>query len=510
MLQINDLTITCRRDLRTVVEHLNLTLGPGDRCAVIGEEGNGKSTLLRLLCDSSLVEGYAEWSGSFSFGRDRPGYLAQEAAVSELAGSAREFLAASAAFEALTGRERAALAGELGLDIGAFASERPLSSFSGGERVKLRLARVLAEQPDVLLLDEPSNDLDLDALEWLEGWMAGCGLPMLFVSHDEALLERVSTMVLHLELLRRKTAPRATVARLPYGEYVAARSRALSRQEQSARKEREEFDRQLERYRRIRQKVERAQSSVSRQDPHSGRLLKKKMHSVQSMGRRFEREREKLTALPEFEEPVFLSFPSTSAVPRGKAVLELELPELSVPGRTLARDIRLGVYGPEKLCIVGPNGCGKTTLLRLIASELLPRRDLRAAYMPQDYADAVDLSQTPVELLNPSGGRAGEERSRELLGSLRYTSDEMARPAGELSGGQRAKLLLASLALSGANVLILDEPTRNLSPLSGPVIRRALGAFPGAIIAVSHDRKFMGEVCSRTLVLTPRGLEPLD
>ena len=375
MLQINDLTITCRRDLRTVVEHLNLTLGPGDRCAVIGEEGNGKSTLLRLLCDSSLVEGYAEWSGSFSFGRDRPGYLAQEAAVSELAGRAREFLAASAAFEALTGRERAALAGELGLDIGAFASERPLSSFSGGERVKLRLARVLAEQPDVLLLDEPSNDLDLDALEWLEGWMAGCGLPMLFVSHDEALLERVSTMVLHLELLRRKTAPRATVARLPYGEYVAARSRALSRQEQSARKEREEFDRQLERYRRIRQKVERAQSSVSRQDPHSGRLLKKKMHSVQSMGRRFEREREKLTALPEFEEPVFLSFPSTSAVPRGKAVLELELPELSVPGRTLARDIRLGVYGPEKLCIVGPNGCGKTTLLRLIASELLPRMD---------------------------------------------------------------------------------------------------------------------------------------
>ena len=215
MLQINDLTITCRRDLRTVVEHPNLTLRPGDRCAVIGEEGNGKSTLLRLLCDSSLVEGYAEWSGSFSFGRDRPGYLAQEAAVSELAGSAREFLAASAAFEALTGRERAALAGELGLDIGAFASERPLSSFSGGERVKLRLARVLAEQPDVLLLDEPSNDLDLDALEWLEGWMAGCGLPMLFVSHDEALLERVSTMVLHLELLRRKTAPRATVARLP-------------------------------------------------------------------------------------------------------------------------------------------------------------------------------------------------------------------------------------------------------------------------------------------------------
>lgn len=510
MLQINDLTITCRRDLRTIVEHLNLTLGPGDRCAVIGEEGNGKSTLLRLLYDSSLAEGYADWSGSFSFGRDRPGYLAQEASEAEMRGSAADYFAASERFSALTGKERAALAANLDLDTAAFSSPRPLSGFSGGERVKLRLARVLADDPDILLLDEPSNDLDLEALEWLEDWMSGCGLPMLFVSHDEALLERVSTMVLHLELLRRKTAPRATVARLPYGEYVAARSSSIARQERVARKEREEFDRQLERYRRIRQKVEHAQASVSRQDPHSGRLLKKKMHSVQSMGRRFEREREKLTALPEFEEPVFLTFPAGATVPRGKAVLELELPELSVPGRILARDIRLGVYGPDKLCIVGPNGCGKTTLLRLIASGLLQRRDLRAAYMPQDYADTVDLSMTPVELLNPSGARSGETRARELLGSLRYTSDEMARPAGELSGGQRAKLLLASLALSGANVLILDEPTRNLSPLSGPVIRRALSAFPGAIIAVSHDRKFIGDVAERTLMLTPSGLLPLS
>ena len=144
-----------------------------------------------------------------------------------------------------------------------------------------------------------------------------------------------------------------------------------------------------------------------------------------------------------------------------------------------------------------------------LALELLARRDIRAAYMPQDYAETVDLSKTPVELLNASGSRAEETRVRELLGSLRYTSAEMPRPAGELSRGQRAKLLLSALALSGANVLVLDEPTRNLSPLSGPVLRRALRAFPGAVIAVSHDRKFICEVCSRALLLTPEGLVPL-
>lgn len=509
MLTINDLSITCRRDLRTIVSHLSLNLGPGERCAVVGEEGNGKSTLLKLLYDPGLVEPYAEYTGSFSFGRDRSGYLSQEVSAEELKMPAADYLRSDAAFRELNGRERALLERMLGLPQGISGAVRPLKSFSGGERVKLRLARVLAAEPDVLLLDEPTNDLDLGTLEWLEDFLSGCEKAVLFVSHDEALLERCSTMVLHLELLRRKTMPRSTVSRLPYGEYVAARSRALERQEQTARKEREEFNAQMERFRRIRQKVEHDQAALTRQDPHSGRLLKKKMHAVQSMGRRFEREREKLTALPEIEEPVFLSFPETASVPRGKRVLGFELPELAAGGRVLARDVRLELFGPEKICIAGPNGAGKTTLLRLIASALAERRDIRAAYMPQDYADTVDLSKTPVELLNRSGDRAEEERVRELLGSLRYTTDEMSRPASGLSGGQRAKLLLASLALSGANVLILDEPTRNLSPLSGPALRRALRAFPGAIISVSHDRKFIFEVCTRAVLLTPDGLVPL-
>ena len=410
MLTINDLSITCRRDLRTIVSHLSLNLGPGERGAVVGEEGNGKSTLLKLLYDPALVEPYAEYTGSFSFGGDRPGYLPQEADESELALPAAGYLARSAAFRALNGRERAALERSLGLPAGAFALQRPLCSFSGGERVKLRLARVLAAEPDVLLLDEPTNDLDLSALEWLEDFLLGCGKPALFVSHDEALLERCSTMVLHLELLRRKTLPRSTVSRLPYGEYVAARSRALERQEQTARKEREEFNAQMERFRRIRQQVEHDQAALTRQDPHSGRLLKKKMHAVQSMGRRFEREASEMTALPEVEEAVFLRFAPEDPPPAGKVVLDLNLPELRAGERVLARNLRLFIRGGEKIGIIGGNGAGKTTLIRQMARQLLARRDLKAGYMPQNYGEELPQELTPVEYLAPSG--AAEDINR--------------------------------------------------------------------------------------------------
>ena len=505
MLTIDNLTITHLRDLRTVLTDFSLQLGPGDKAVLIGEEGNGKSTLLKLIHDPALVEGYAEWSGRVSQG-GRTGYLPQELSQEQLDIPAKLLFEASPAFAALTPRDRFALASELGLDASMFSSMRPLFEFSGGERIKLQLARLAAEEPELYLLDEPSNDLDLDSLEWLENFILSRRQPVMFVSHDETLIEHTANVIVHLELLRRKTMPRATVSRLDYRDYVEARCRGLARQEQSARKEREEFDKRFERYMQIRRKVESAQRNISRQDPHGGRLLKKKMHSVQSMGRRFEREREALTGLPETEEAIFLTFPAGASIPNGKRVLDLELSELAVDGRVLARDIELHVAGPERICIVGGNGAGKTTLLRRVASELLQRRDLRAAYMPQELGERLNTSKSPIELLNRSGSRAEEARIRTMLGSLRYTTKEMERPCTELSGGQRAKLLLASMALEGADVLILDEPTRNLSPLSGPVVRGLLRSFRGAIISVSHDRKFIAEVCTAVYELTAGGL----
>ena len=511
MLQVKNLTITHRKDLTTLVEGLSFTLAPGDRAAVIGEEGNGKSTVLKLLYDPALVEPYVEWTGEILDKGLRKGYLAQELRPEELAAPVAEFCQAVPAFQNATPKELAQRARQVGLEPELFYDWRPMATLSGGERVKLCLALLLLDGPDVLLLDEPSNDLDLATLEWLEGFLLSCPAPVLYISHDETLLTRTANAVIHLERLRRRTLPRCTVARTDYQSYVAARQAGFAHQEQMARKERAEFDAKMERFRQIRNKVDHQQATISRQDPHGGQLLKKKMHAVQSLGRRFEREREDMTQLPEWEEAILTAFDSGKAsLPAGKTVLRLDLPELKAGERVLSRDVRLWVTGPEKIGIVGANGVGKSTLLKLVADELLPRTDLRAAWMAQDYGDQLLGEKTPVDILAPSGHRDDITRARTLLGAMKYKAEEMEHPAAALSGGQRAKLLFLAMVLNGSNVLVLDEPTRNFSPLSAPVIRQVLSDFPGCIISVSHDRLYLRQVCDRVLELTPEGLRPVE
>ena len=509
MYQVKDLTITHKKDLTTLVEGLSLALAPGDRAAIIGEEGNGKSTVLKLLYDPALVEPYAEWTGEIVDKGLRRGYLAQELSPEELARPVWEFCQGSSAFEGADPRALDRAARQVGLSPELFWDGRPMSTLSGGERVKLRLALLLLDGPDLLLLDEPSNDLDLRTLDWLEEFLLGCEVPVLYISHDERLLERTANVVVHLERLRRRTLPRCTVARVGYERYVEERAARFARQEQNAAQERRAYEAKMERYRQIRDKVDHRQATITRQDPHGGRLLKKKMHAVQSLGRRFEREREDMTAMPEWEEAILAAFDEgKSAFPAGKTALRLDLPELRAGERVLSRNIRLWVTGPEKIGIVGPNGAGKSTLLKLAAQELLPRTDLRAAYMPQDYGELLLGDRTPVEVLAPSGHRDDVTRARTLLGNMKYKAEEMEHPAAGLSGGQRAKLLFLAMALNGANVLVLDEPTRNFSPLSAPVIRQVLARFPGAIISVSHDRLYLEQVCTRVLELGPEGLAP--
>ena len=203
-------------------------------------------------------------------------------------------------------------------------------------------------------------------------------------------------------------------------------------------------------------------------------------------------------------------------MPNGKRVLEFAREELWVSqgasegigesGRLLARDIKLSVTGPEHICIIGKNGAGKTTLLREIARELLARTDIKAYYMPQNYEDALDMTVTPVDFLCETGDREEVSRIRTYLGSMKYTADEMLHPIEELSGGQKAKLLLLKMSMAGCDVLILDEPTRNFSPLSNPVIREMLKNYGGTIISISHDRKYINEVCDTIYELTEQGL----
>ena len=506
MLQIRNVTIRSRKDDRLMADDLSFTLHKGERAALIGEEGNGKSTLLKWIYDPRMVEDYAEVRGQRIID-GKMGYLPQELPPEEKALPVSAYMEGACGFFSLSPREINETAQRLGLSPALLEEARPLETLSGGERVKVQMAALLLSRCDILLLDEPSNDLDIETLEWLSEFMNAFSGAVLYISHDEVLLEETADVIIHLEQVRRKTICRSTVSREGYRAYMEKRARQFAHQEQQARFEKADFQKKKDRYLSIYNAVEHAQDSLTRRDPSTGRLLKKKMHAVKSMGRRLDKEEENLTQLPEAEWAILPKWEPGVELSRGKVVLDFALDELSIGDRVLSRDLRLKIVGPEKVCILGPNGCGKSTLMDRIARELLARKDIRCTYMPQRYGEGVSYSMRPEEFLAPDGDKESVTKARIYLGSMKYTTDEMCHAVSDLSGGQRAKLLLLKAILDKSNVLLLDEPTRNFSPLSCPNLRKLFSEFPGCILAVSHDRKFMEEVTPTLYALTPEGLQ---
>ena len=510
MLQVKKLSITHKKDLRVILEDFSCVLNAGDKAVIIGEEGNGKSTLLKWIYDPESIEGYAEGKGERIATKERLGYLPQELPMEDKQKTVCEYFMEEPRFLERTPKELGKLAGDFHLPVDFFYEQQKMGTLSGGEKIKAQMMRLLLAEPTVLLLDEPSNDIDIATLEWLEQLIIEWRHIVIFISHDEALIEKTANVVIHLEQLKRKTQCHYTVARVPYVQYIEERRNQFERQEMIALNERREKKIRDEKLRRIEQSVAYKLDNIAKAERDGiGRLMKKKMKAVKSLEKRFEREDENMTQMPEEESAIFFKLGDReSKIPAGKTVIDYSLDRLTTPddGRVLAKDIHLLIRGSEKIGIVGRNGVGKTTLLRKIAEELLGRTDLHAEYMPQNYEELLDLHKTPVDFLDQSGDKEERTRIRTYLGSLKYTADEMSHPIAELSGGQKAKVLLLKMSMSGANVLILDEPTRNFSPLSGPVIRRMLAEFPGAIISISHDRKYIEEVCEKVYELTEEGL----
>ena len=472
MLQIKNLSITHKKDLRVILNDFSCVLNDGDKAVIIGEEGNGKSTLLKWIYDEKLVDDYCETEGELIQTKERIAYLPQELPKEKRTLTVCEFFMEEESFLEQTPKTLGQMAAKFHVPADFFYREQPMETLSGGEKVKAQMMKLLLTEPTVLLLDEPSNDIDVETLEWLEQLIQNWKHIVLFISHDETLIENTANMIIYIEQIRRKTVSRYTITKMSYEQYRKERLRNFENQERQAESERREKKIREEKLKRIYQSVDYAQETISRQNPAGGRLLKKKMHAV-------------------------------------KSVIEYELPELWTPDgeRILAENIFLRIRGSEKICITGKNGVGKTTLLHKIAAELLNRNDIHAEYMPQNYEELLQLHVTPVEYLDQTGKKEERTKIRTFLGALKYTADEMDHPIAELSGGQKAKIFLLKMSMSGANVLILDEPTRNFSPLSGPVIREMLKEFPGAVISISHDRKYIDEVCDKVYCLTETGLQ---
>lgn len=509
MLMIKDLSLYLTKDLRRLVDDFSFTLQSGMKVALIGEEGNGKSTLLKAIVAPESLKGYMEVEGQIFKSDEIIGYLPQTLSLEILEQTTDAYFQRHVAWEHFDYNQYYELLGQMGFPEDRICQDLRIRQLSGGEKIKFLLLCEMLRNPTILLLDEPSNDLDLKSVQWLEDFIKGSKIPVMFVSHDEVLLEQCANTIIHLEQLRRKSKPQHTIASLPYSEYVQNRQDQIIRQTRLARQEKEEYDAKMERYRQIYQRVHHEQQVVSRQEPSTAKNLKDKMHTVKSMGRRFEREKARMTQRPDFEESILVSFGNSISIPNGKQILDFHLDKLEVGEIVLSRDLRLTIYGPQKICIIGANGSGKTTLLRHIRKELANSR-INYGYMPQDYSEMMDPELTALDFLTKTGKKDEQTIIRTYLGSMNFTAEEMFHPVAELSGGQRAKLYFSKMILDQAEVLVLDEPTRNLSPLSGPEIRQALKDFTGCIIAVSHDRKFIKEVFDEVFLLDQNGLHMVN
>jgi len=368
-----------------------------------------------------------------------------------------------------------------------------LKVLSGGELVKLQLIHLLINHPTVLFLDEPTNDLDLDTLRFLEDFIVEDNRPILFISHDEWMLDKCANRILHLEQIKHKQESRWTLANVDYQTYITQRRESFVNQTTKAAYEQEKRKVKVEKLSQIRNKVEYHQNQCVR-DPTQGRLLKKRMHVILSQERKMTKQN-----LPDFpieENKINLFFDNIERIPNDKKIMEFHLNELRCANMLLAKNITLNIYGSQKIVIIGKNGAGKTTLLNEIRDYLYVNSQLKIAYLSQDYANTIPLDESPIAFLQSILGYDKETltKIRTFLGALNFRAEETERLMSTFSGGQRAKVCILYLVLSKPQILLLDEPSRNLSPLSLPVIREMLKEFPGTIIAVSHDRKLITSV----------------
>ncbi len=496
MLEIKDLSISFQG--RFLIKNLSLTLKEKDKLAIIGEEGNGKTTLLKTILGMDLGQ---EVTGIINTKNLRIGYLPQAMEEKFQKVTVSQFLWKNE-------EEYYDTIGKFYSYLETFALkeeviQQEIHTLSGGEKVKVGILKLLLEENDILFLDEPTNDLDLETLIWLEDFICREKRPILYVSHDEILLKETANRILHLEQIKNQSDCRYTLANMDYTSYLASRMQDIENQEQQAKFEKRQWNKKQEKLNRVMQKVEYQQATISRSDPHGAKLLKKKMHSLKSQER-------KLAATtpienPDIEEAINLTFAEVE-LPKRKKILDFHLTELTNNEKILAKNIHLEVIGNEHICITGKNGIGKSTLIKEIYQTLKERCDLQVGYMPQNYEDILPNDGSVLDFLTESKDKEEMTKVYSYLGNLKLTEEEMRGKINRLSNGTKAKVLLLQLVLKKYNVLILDEPTRNISPLSIPIICQALKKFQGAIISISHDRTYISEVIHQVYELTENGL----
>lgn len=476
---------------RLLVSPFSLTVNSGDKIALIGEEGNGKSVYLKALCnEESLVD--LKVKKMISNNNIVFSYLSQELNENELKSSIIDYC-----IEGDWDLYPDYLS-QMNLLLDGMDHDRVLSTLSGGERVKVQLVKTRMQKADCIIMDEPSNDLDLETLVFLEKWMMEAKEAILFVSHDRTLIERVAKRILHFEQTHRKTRHRLTLFEGSYQDYMISRNLFIARHNTNVENARKEKAKQDARWQKLYDNVSRSLQATKGNNPEKGRLLKKKMNTVKSMRKRLDKET--LDDIYETEDSINIHFDKhqRSAL---KLLLDNTLEELKVGDRILGQSYQLKIYSKDKIACIGSNGCGKTSFLRKLLEEYTGNYGV----MHQDYRMNLDYNKTPVENLQIQGSKEELSLIMLRLGNLKFTAGEMDEKTHKLSGGQKAKLSLLKLILQNPPLLFLDEPTRNLSPLTLEEIYKMLRDYEGAIFAITHDRSFIDNVFTKVVEMTKNG-----
>ncbi|MFO1208766.1 MAG: ATP-binding cassette domain-containing protein [Amaricoccus sp.] len=456
----------------------SLAVHPGERIALVGRNGSGKSTLLRLMAGRVLPDAGTRFL--------RPGagvgFMEQDP---DFGGFAT--LGAFAA-QGLAGEEwRVAAAMEgLGLDPGLDPARA-----SGGERRRAALAKLVAEAPELMLLDEPTNHLDIAAIGWLEAHLAAARAAFVVVSHDRTFLRNLTTRTLWVD--------RGEVRRLDRGfaDFEAWRDKVYD-EEDAARHKLDRLIRAEGRW-----AVEGISARRTRNQGRLRRLAALRAERRDAIARAG-------TAKMELE----------AAPPSGRLVVEAEGVAHGFGGRTLVRDFGIRIGRGERIALVGPNGVGKTTLVKILAGEVAPDRgrvrlgaNLVPAVFDQDRA-ALDPEASLWETLTGGspGGRNDQVmvrgRPRHVVGYLKdflFPEAQARGPVSALSGGEAARLLLARLMAKESNLLVLDEPTNDLDVETLDLLEELVGEYDGTVLLVSHDRDFIDRVATTTIALEGDG-----
>ena len=512
MLDLENLGVSFGREV--LFESFSFRIARGDRIGLIGKNGAGKSTLLKIFSGENSPS-----NGNFTIEKNCSiGYLPQELQVEnirtvieethqafpellknqsrqneigELLNSRTDYESDAyqeliqelsdlgSEFEVLGGYKYKAESEKILLGLGFTANDfnQLTTSFSGGWRMRIELAKILLKSHDILLLDEPTNHLDIDSIEWLEQFLMKYNGAIVIVSHDIMFLDQVTNRTIEIVNKQHFDLKRS------YTPFMALRDEI-----------------------RVQQKA--AQKNQAKQIQHTEKLIERfkakasKASMVQSLIKKLEKV-ERITIDAEETDVMNIKFPV--AIQPGKMIFETKGLEKSYGKKKVLNSIDLYIDRGTKIAFVGQNGQGKSTLAKLLVGEIYGNGELRLGhnvkigYFAQNQSETLDASKTVLTTAQDSATKENRNIVRDILGAFLFKGDDVDKKVSVLSGGERNRLALCKLLLQPFNILVMDEPTNHLDIQSKRVLKNALISFKGTLILVSHDRDFLSGLCSQVL-----------